>query len=79
MSKEQIPCRHVRREGESCRANNNCKYPDCPAPVVAFYVPVNRGEPFTQEKMKEMWEWLGSDECTDKLSKKVKEDASKRK
>ena len=24
-----IPCRFVRREGESCRANNNCTYPKC--------------------------------------------------
>ena len=23
-------CKHVRREGESCRLNNNCTYPDCP-------------------------------------------------
>lgn len=22
-------CKHVRREGESCMLNNNCKYPAC--------------------------------------------------
>jgi len=22
-------CRHIKREGESCPKNNNCKYPDC--------------------------------------------------
>lgn len=22
-------CKYVKREGESCKANNNCKYPDC--------------------------------------------------
>lgn len=32
MSKEQIPCKYVTKEGEGCRANNNCKYPNCPPP-----------------------------------------------
>lgn len=22
-------CKHIKREGESCRLNNNCTYPDC--------------------------------------------------
>ena len=30
--KEQIECKHVRREGESCKLNNNCRYPNCPPP-----------------------------------------------
>ena len=25
-----IPCKHIKREGESCTLNNNCTYPDCP-------------------------------------------------
>ncbi len=25
-----IPCKHIKREGESCTAGNNCTYPDCP-------------------------------------------------
>lgn len=25
-------CKHVKREGESCRLNNNCRYPNCPPP-----------------------------------------------
>lgn len=41
--KEQITCKHVRKEGESCRLNNKCTYPNCPEPTGAFYVPVNRG------------------------------------
>jgi hypothetical protein len=23
------PCKHIRREGESCMLNDNCKYPNC--------------------------------------------------
>lgn len=23
-------CKYIRKLGESCTANNNCKYPDCP-------------------------------------------------
>ena len=22
-------CKHIKREGESCRLNNNCTYPNC--------------------------------------------------
>ena len=22
-------CKHIKREGESCRLNNNCRYPNC--------------------------------------------------
>ena len=25
-------CKHVRREGESCRLNDNCTYPNCKRP-----------------------------------------------
>jgi len=28
-SKKPHTCKHIRREGESCRLNNNCKYPNC--------------------------------------------------
>ena len=24
------PCKHIKREGESCMLNDNCKYPKCP-------------------------------------------------
>ena len=24
------PCKHIKREGESCMLNDNCKYPNCP-------------------------------------------------
>ena len=24
-----VKCKHVRREGESCRLNDNCTYPNC--------------------------------------------------
>tara|TARA_R110000737_G_C14624761_1_gene494659 strand:+ start:59250 stop:59480 length:231 start_codon:yes stop_codon:yes gene_type:complete len=75
--KEQISCKHVRREGESCRLNNSCRYPNCPAPELgAFFVPTNRGEPFTNQQMKDAIEWLGSDEATEsleKLTKKLKQ------
>jgi len=23
-------CKHIKREGESCMLNDNCKYPNCP-------------------------------------------------
>ena len=26
---ENYKCKHIKREGESCRLNNNCTYPDC--------------------------------------------------
>lgn len=26
---EKSKCKHVIRKGESCRLNNNCKYPNC--------------------------------------------------
>jgi hypothetical protein len=33
LFKQQIAdikgCKHVKREGESCTLNNNCKFPDC--------------------------------------------------
>jgi hypothetical protein len=25
----RLECKHVRREGEGCRLNNNCKFPNC--------------------------------------------------
>ncbi len=25
----QNKCKHIKIEGESCRLNNNCTYPDC--------------------------------------------------
>lgn len=49
--KKQIPCKFVKREGEGCTANNNCKYPNCPSPDL--FEPI-RGEPwygFTQEDL----------------------------
>ena len=24
-----LKCKYIKREGESCRLNNNCTYPDC--------------------------------------------------
>jgi hypothetical protein len=29
QSGTQSKCKHIKREGESCRLNNNCTYPDC--------------------------------------------------
>jgi len=29
---DKLQCTHARREGESWRLNNNCRYPDCPSP-----------------------------------------------
>jgi hypothetical protein len=55
--KTQIPCKFVKREGEGCTANNNCKYPNCPAPIGAFYIPSSRGLPFTGIP-KDVWDML---------------------
>lgn len=27
--KEAKRCKYIKREGESCSLNNNCRYPDC--------------------------------------------------
>lgn len=35
-----MKCKHVRREGESCRLNNNCTYPHCPPPDKLINKPV---------------------------------------
>ena len=26
-----MKCKYVKREGESCTLNNNCRYPNCPS------------------------------------------------
>lgn len=29
-AEQKHQCKYIRKLGESCTANNNCKYPDCP-------------------------------------------------
>ncbi len=41
-------CKHIKREGESCRLNNNCTYPDCE--IETFN---NKREMTPKEKAKE--------------------------
>ena len=39
-------CDYVKREGESCTLNNNCRYPDCTKPEPEWHVPLTRGNVF---------------------------------
>ena len=29
LETNDVKCKHIKIEGESCRLNNNCTYPDC--------------------------------------------------
>jgi len=34
-AQEIVPYKHIQREGESCRKNNQCNYPDCEIELIA--------------------------------------------
>jgi hypothetical protein len=38
LNKMEGYCKHVRRIGESCRLNNNCKYPECMKDTIVLKV-----------------------------------------
>jgi len=48
-------CKYVRREGESCTLNNNCRYPNCPPPMTKEQLEIKKLKKLAEN---EIVQWL---------------------